>query len=140
MSAAASDGPLVTVVAGRFEALVRRGLASVLAEDTSVLVLESNLEGSDLKRAVMELAPQVAILDEVDISLARCLMALQPAIGVLVLAREPPFAYGMVWRAAGGSCVAGNAAEADIVTSLHIVGQGGCRFVSSDGRRVWRLD
>jgi DNA-binding NarL/FixJ family response regulator len=135
-----SDGGVVTVVAGSFEALVRRGLASVLAEDTSVRVLDSNLEGTNLEHTVMELAPQVAILDEASISLARRLMALQPAIGVLVLAREPTFTYGMVLLAAGLSCVAGSASEADIVTSLHIVGQGGCRFVSADGRRVRRPD
>lgn len=130
----------MTVVAGRFEVLVGRGLASVLAEDTSVRVLDSNLERVMLKRAVMELAPQVAILDEVNISLARCLMALQPAIGVVVLAREPTLTYGMVLLAAGVSCVAGSASAADVAMSVHTVGHGGCVFVSADSGRVERPD
>jgi DNA-binding NarL/FixJ family response regulator len=130
----------VSVVAGRFEVLVGRGLASVLAEDTSVRVLESNLERVGLKRAVMQLAPQVVVLDEVNISLARCLMALAPAIGVVVLAREPTSTYGMVLLAAGVSCLADSASAADIATTVHTVGHGGCVFVSADAGRVKRPD
>ncbi len=136
-----SDAAAVTVVAGSFDALMGRGLASVLDEDTGVRVLDSDLEGAKLTRAVMELAPHVAILDEVSLrSLSRGLWAIQPEIGVLVLAREPTLAYGMVLLAAGVSCVAGNASVGDILTSVHTAGQGGCTFVSTDGGRVERRD
>jgi DNA-binding NarL/FixJ family response regulator len=136
-----SDGGVVTVVAGCFEALVGRGLAGILGEDTRVRILASDLESAALKHAVTDLAPQVAILDEVSLrSMSRDVRAMQSATGVLVFAREPTITYGLVLLSAGVSCVAGNASAGDILASVQITGQGGCVFVSGDGGRVERPD
>jgi DNA-binding NarL/FixJ family response regulator len=128
---------VVTVVAGRFEALIGRGLTSIIGDDDRVVILDSDVESTKLERVAMELAPDAAIVDEAGLRLlSPCVRAIQAATGVIVLARDPTHSYGMVLLAAGVTCIACNASTGQILDSLHVACQGGCMFVSADGHRI----
>jgi DNA-binding NarL/FixJ family response regulator len=127
----------VTVVLGRFDALVARGLVAVLREDPRVRVLASDLEDCALREALVELAPQVTIVDEQaqrSLSVART----GGATGVLVLACDPKDSYGMQLLGAGVACVARDASVEAILTAVHLVAEGGRMFAPSDGRKIER--
>jgi DNA-binding NarL/FixJ family response regulator len=139
LSGAMPDGVVVTVVTGRFEALVAHGLLSILGQDDRVRILASELESNSLKQAVRDLTPHVAIVDELYLPTLSCWVgAIRSATGVIVLARKPPFPYGMVLLAAGVTCVAGNGSVIDLLASVDVAGRGGCMFVSADGNRIER--
>jgi DNA-binding NarL/FixJ family response regulator len=128
-----------TVVVGRFDALLARGLAEVLREDPGICVLATDLEHAALERTVVELTPDVAILDE---DAQRLLSAAGSstglATGLLVLAHEPRHAYGMQLLAAGVACVARSVSVEDARAAIQLVAEGGRLFVSSDGSRIER--
>jgi DNA-binding NarL/FixJ family response regulator len=131
----------VTVVAGRFEALIGRGLTSIIGDDDRVGILECDVESTELKRAVAELVPDAVIVDETGLRLlAPSVLAIQAATGVVVLVRDPALSYGMALLAAGVTCVARNASTRDILDSLYVACRGGCMFVSANGHRIEQLN
>ncbi len=91
-----SENDVVTVVVGRFEVLVGRGLADVLHEDRRIDVRAADLDSAALERSVAEMTPQVVILDEpANGSVLTRLRSIGPGSGMLVLAADPSRAYGM---------------------------------------------
>ena len=54
----------VTVVLGRFDALVGRGLTQILNEDRDLRIIGTDLDDAALEHTVARQAPQVAILDD----------------------------------------------------------------------------
>jgi two-component system, NarL family, response regulator DesR len=101
-----SESERITVVVGRFEPLVVRGLVHVLGSESRVKVLASDLEDAALERMVEQKKPRVAIVGElIDLDLLSRLRSRPSAPSVLVLAR----AQGMVspaLRATGARCLA----------------------------------
>lgn len=134
-----SEAARVGLVVARFEPVVELGLGAVLSEDGRLRVLESGLGHSELSRAVVRLAPQVAILDEAAERAARAgLRAIQPTMGILVFAHQPTAAYGMALLRVGAACVARSAPAAEILAAVQLVAQGERVFTTADGERIER--
>ncbi len=135
LSSEDDTGP-VTVVLGRFGALVGRGLAQVLGEDERLRIVGIELDSVALERTVARQAPHVAVLDEPPVvsakpSLPERLRIANPETGIVVLAHRPPLTYGMRLLAVGASCVSKDASAADILAAVRI---------AADGRRVYASD
>jgi DNA-binding NarL/FixJ family response regulator len=138
-AASSAEDELVTVVVGRFEPLLARGLEQALHEDRRLRLLGVDLQHAPLERAVLELAPRVAIVAESEQRLVSAAAgSISPPTGVLVLARKPDRAYGMGLLAAGASCIAVSASVGEVLAAVHLVAQGGRVFASADGGRVER--
>jgi DNA-binding NarL/FixJ family response regulator len=126
-------------VLGRFEPLLARGLAVALHEDRRLRLLTGDLEDAALERALRQLASRVAVVPESAQRVASAAAGSgRSATGVLVLAREPKYAYGVRLLAAGASCIARSASIGDLLAAVHLVAEGGRTFTSADGRRVER--
>jgi hypothetical protein len=100
------DAGHITVVLGRFGALMGRGLAQILREDQGLRIVGIDLDKVALEHTVARQAPQVAILDELSVVPAKSsflerLRSTHPATGIVVLAHRPPLAYGMRLLAVG---------------------------------------
>jgi DNA-binding NarL/FixJ family response regulator len=138
--ASVGAGP-ITVMLGRFDALVSRGLAQLLCEDHAVRILATDLDGASLERAVVEQAPRVVILDESSVaqrSVLTCLREAQPTTGIIVLAHQPTVAYGIRLFAGGANCLAKDVSAADILAAVHIAAQGRRVFADVDGHLIER--
>jgi DNA-binding NarL/FixJ family response regulator len=112
---AVSDGGArrITVMLGRFDALIGRGLEGVLQEDRGLRIIRTDLDGPELERAVAQQAPRVVVLDEasaVGLSALKRLRAAQPGVGLIVLAHHPTRAVGAQLLAAGATCLSDRAA------------------------------
>ena len=130
---------VATVVIGRFDALVLRGLKALFGEDRSVCVLESGLDRAALEAVVVREVPQVVILDRrAGYATAEQLRATVPQIGVLLLLHEPSRADVAAAHASGVACIAVSAADADLLGAVRLVAQGEAVVTSDDGHRVER--
>jgi DNA-binding NarL/FixJ family response regulator len=135
MTSAVADQDLITVVVGRFDPLVTRGLADVLRHDERLDVLAEDLESGALERAVAETAPRVAILDKpADGSALTRLRSIGPATGLLVLADDPARPYGMLLLASGVTCLARRVSPQDLLAIVQLVADGENVFGAADGR------
>lgn len=122
----------LTVVLGRFDQLVRRGLADALREDPRVRIVASDLHDAALEEVVAREAPRVLILDEaIDHSLLARLKASQPRTGVLVLAGSSTRLYRTLLRSAGAGLLSSSAPIAEILAAVDIAG-GGERSATGD--------
>jgi DNA-binding NarL/FixJ family response regulator len=131
----------ITVVLGRFDALVAHGLRRILHEDRSVRITGADLDRAALEHAVTEQAPRVVILDEATVnewSILERLKAAHPTIGIVVLTHLPTVAYGMRLFAGGASCVAKEASADNIRAAVHITADGRRVFADVDGHLVER--
>lgn len=131
----------ITAVLGCFDALVSRGLIQILREDRNLRVIDTDLDPSALERVVASQAPQVAILDEAngaELTVLERLKAVQPTIGILILAHRPTVAYSMRLFAGGASCLSKELSAADILTVVRIVADGRRVFAADDGHLVER--
>jgi DNA-binding NarL/FixJ family response regulator len=126
-SPSASPGPTVTIVVGRFCAVIREGLLRILAGDRGLYVAAADLDHAALELAVTRHAAQVAILDEASVvmgDLLARLSAVGPTLGVLVVAHRPKVARGVDLFALGATaCVSAEASAAEIVGSVRLVGE-----------------
>ncbi|MGH2854343.1 MAG: response regulator transcription factor [Solirubrobacteraceae bacterium] len=125
----ASDGSegSVSVVLGRFEALVARGLLQVLREGESFRVVGSDLDGAALERIVARKAPEVAILDEAAVagpSVLERVRAIRPTIGIVVFAHRPTRPYRARVYAAGAACLPKDVCAAEILATIRLVAEG----------------
>lgn len=131
----------VTVVLGCFDPLIGRGLAQVFREDRDLRIIGSDLDRAALEHDVVSQAPRVVVLDEamvVQSTVLERLRALQPTIGIVVLAHLPTVAYAMSLLAAGASCLAKDVSAADILAAVHIAADGRRVFADVDGHLVER--
>src|ERR1700722_13129294 len=116
---------MVTVVVGRLESLLSRGLTAALHQDGSIRILASDLEDSALERIVAERPPTLAILSAtIDQALLGRLKATRPDTGVLILARAPDTPLGTLSVAAGATCVAQNIPAESLLKAIHFTAQG----------------
>jgi DNA-binding NarL/FixJ family response regulator len=135
------DPEPITVVLGRFDALLSLGLAQTLGGDRSLQIVGADLDRADLEDAAASKAPQVAILDEATVVqpiLLERLRAAQPAIGIIVLAHLPTVAYIMRLLARGASCLSKEVSGADILAAIHIAANGRRAFADVEGHLVER--
>jgi DNA-binding NarL/FixJ family response regulator len=128
-----SDGAAgrITVVLGRFDALVGHGLAQILREDRSLRIVGADLDRAALEGAVARWAPRVVVLDEASVvepSVLERVRAAQPTLGIVVLAQHPTVAYAMRLLGRGASCLSKGVSATDILIAVH---------VAADGRRVF---
>jgi DNA-binding NarL/FixJ family response regulator len=131
----------ITVVLGRFDALLAHGLEQILREDRDIQVIGSGLDRATLEHAVAAHAPRVAVLDEPEVmtpSVLGPLRAAHQAIGIVVLAHLPTVAYSMRLLAGGASCVAKEASAENILAAVHIAADGKRVFADVDGHLVER--
>lgn len=129
----------VTVALGRFDALVSRGLTQILREDRSLRIIAADLDHAALEHVVASQALQVAVLDEAngaEFTVLERLKAIQPTIGILILAHRPTVAYSMRLFAGGASCLSKKLSAADILAVVHIVADGRRVFAADDGHLV----
>jgi DNA-binding NarL/FixJ family response regulator len=124
----ATSSATVTIVVGRFCAVVREGLLGILAGDRAFHVAAADLDDAALQLAVRRHGAQVAIVDEASVvvgDLLARLAAASPSLGVLVLARGPKLARSLNLFALGVSaCVSTDASVAEIVSSVRLAGDG----------------
>src|ERR1700689_2339792 len=127
----------VSVVLGRFDPLLGRGLVDVLREDPAVRLVGVGLQCVELACVLAGRTASTAIVDELaGPSLRMAVRLIQPPVGIVVLVREPPFPCGMVLLEAEMSCLAVNARAEDVLPAVPLTAQGGCMFVSATGERV----
>lgn len=115
----------LTVVLGRFDQLVRRGLADALREDPRVRIIASDLHDAALEEVVAREAPRVLILDDaIEDSLLTRLKASQPRTGVLILASSSTRLYRTLLRSVGAGFLSPSASTAEILAAVDIAGRG----------------
>jgi DNA-binding NarL/FixJ family response regulator len=135
------DAGPITVVLGRFNALLSLGLTQTLGEDRSLQIVGADLDRADLEDAVASKAPRVAILDETAVvqpTVLERLRTAQPAIGIIVLAHLPTTAYNMRLLARGASCLSKDVSGADMLAAIHIAANGRRAFADVEGHLVER--
>jgi DNA-binding NarL/FixJ family response regulator len=135
------DAETLTVVLGRFDALLSLGLAQTLDGDRSLQIIGADLDRADLEDAVASKAPRVVILDEATVVqplLLERLRAAQPAIGIVVLAHLPTAAFIMRLLARGASCLSKDVSGADMLAAIRVAADGRRVFADVDGHLVER--
>jgi DNA-binding NarL/FixJ family response regulator len=130
---------VVTVVVGRLEPLLGRGVKHLLLAEPSVRVLASDLGLSVLESTIERRTPQVAILaDTVDYELVARLKARRPATRLVVIAADPTVLYGTILLAAGVTCLAHSTPLREVITAVVLAGRGECVFIGSGGSKALR--
>ena len=127
----------VMVLSGRVDPLVAIGLAACLRAEHGVHVLDADVATAGLQGSVARVRPDVVLLGE-DAAHVQLLALLgsAPATSIVVLAHDPPPAYGSLLLALGASCVALSAAADELVAAIRLASDGVLRFVDADGHRV----
>lgn len=129
----------IPVVVGRFDALLRSGLADVLRAGRSIRVCASNVDAADLASVVAVHKPQVVIVDEAcfDATVDR-LESLAFKTSLLALAHNPTRELGLRILAAGSSCIASNVSAAGLLDAVRRAALRERTFMAADGRRIDR--
>lgn len=122
------DNGRITVVLAQFGAVIGRGLRGVLDEDCDLSIVGEELDCAALELAVAQLRPRVAVLGETTLggrSLLRRLWAVQPDIGLVVLAHRPTRAHGARLLESGvAAYLPLDAAAHDILSAIHLAAVG----------------
>ncbi len=128
MSASQIVNGRITVILAQFGAVVGRGLREVLGEDPDLSIVGEDLDRAALELAVVQLRPRVAVLGEAILdgrSLLRRLRAVQPDIGLVMLAHQPTPAHGARLLESGvAAYLPLDAAAHDILSAIHLAAVG----------------
>ena len=131
-----------TIVIGRFNRIVGRGVEAELAEDARLEVVAGHLSVDELEVALRTGAAEVAILSRtVEQRAWERLRHACPNAGIVVVGPAPVLAYGMVMFAADVTCMAWRLDElaADELGSLvWRTAEGETLLVSCDGQVLAR--
>jgi DNA-binding NarL/FixJ family response regulator len=118
----------VTVVVGRFGAVMGRGLRQVLGEDRAMHVIAQDLDVARLEAVVCEREPEVAVLDEtwaITSALPARLINSHTKLRIVVLASRPTREYAMRLLSLGvTACLPKDASAAEILTTIHLAAHG----------------
>jgi DNA-binding NarL/FixJ family response regulator len=117
----------VCVALGQFGALVGRGLIDVLRDDDRLRLVAKDLDQPALESVLSEQKPEIAIIDEASAtepSLLGGLLAVQPGLGLIVLAHLPSRGYAAKMLAAGATCLSKDAPAEDILATVHLAAEG----------------
>jgi DNA-binding NarL/FixJ family response regulator len=118
----------VTIVVGRFEDLVGRGLRSLIAEDENIEMLAFDVELDTVDAALAEHQPKVAILNfgslRTPVEVHR-LHAAHPETRLLVLANRPTASDCNQMLAFGATaCLSKETQARDILSAIHLASRG----------------
>ena len=118
----------ITIVVGRFEDLIARGLRSLIDEDPHVEVLAADVELDALEAILTEHAPTVAIINfgslrtSADVSR---LHAAHPNTRLLVLANRPtPSECNQMLGFGATACLSKETEARDILNAIHLASRG----------------
>jgi DNA-binding NarL/FixJ family response regulator len=115
----------VTVVVGRLEPLIARGLRGLLDEAGDVEIVSTDLAPAALEGEIVRRSPRVAIVgEERGLAEVTRLVSLQPATGVLILANSPTHAFGSELLSAGASCAARSVPDRELLETIRLVASG----------------
>jgi DNA-binding NarL/FixJ family response regulator len=128
------DDGEVTVVIGRLDPLLSRGLETSLQADPRLHILAVDLNERALERLVALRRPKLVVLSElVNNGLLARLASLETSPRVVVVAGRPTSLFGSLLLAAGVSCLAQDAALVDILAAIHGAARGEPTFVAGNG-------
>jgi DNA-binding NarL/FixJ family response regulator len=118
----------ISIVIGRFEDLIARGLRSLLAEDPSIELAAADVELDALDAALTKHEPHVAILNfgslRTPLEVNR-LHAAHPVTRLLVLANRPTSSECSQMLAFGATaCLSKESQARDILNSIHLASRG----------------
>jgi DNA-binding NarL/FixJ family response regulator len=118
----------ISIVIGRFEDLIARGLRSLLAEDPSIELVAADVELDALDATLTKHEPQVAILNfgslRTPLEVNR-LHAAHPDTRLLVLANRPTSSECSQMLAFGATaCLSKETQARDILNSIHLASRG----------------
>jgi DNA-binding NarL/FixJ family response regulator len=119
---------LITMVIGRFEDLVGRGLRSLIAEDANIELLASDVELHALDATLGEYAPKVAIINfgslRTPVEVNR-LHNQHPETRLLVLANRPtPSECNQMLAFGATACLSKETQARDILNAIHLASRG----------------
>jgi DNA-binding CsgD family transcriptional regulator len=131
----------VSVVVGRLEPVLARGVGRLLREDGGVRVVADGVEAAALERVVAQRAPRVLIVDErVQHGPIARLQRAHPALGVLVLARSPSPLLRSALRALGIGCVEVAGPADRVLAAVHDAQRAGARAGAAGARQRARAE
>lgn len=116
---------MATVVLGRFDPLLERGLVDVLRREGACRVVPTDAEADALVSVLMQRSPEVVIMDEA--AAGEILSGLCPrnlATRVIVLAREPSLVYRTLVGACGAVCLPFSVSPAGLLEAVRIASAG----------------
>jgi two-component system, NarL family, nitrate/nitrite response regulator NarL len=118
----------ITIVIGRFEDLVGRGLRSLIAEDENIELLASDVELAVVDATLAEHQPKVAIINfgslRTPVEVHR-LHAAHPDTRLLVLANRPtPSECNQMLAFGATACLSKETQARDILNAIHLASRG----------------
>lgn len=118
----------ITIVVGRFEDLIARGLRSLLAEDPHVRLVAADVELDALDAALTAHEPQVAILNFGSLRTpveVNQLHTAHPGTRLLVLANRPtPSECNQMLAFGATACLSKETQARDILNAIHLASRG----------------
>jgi DNA-binding NarL/FixJ family response regulator len=118
----------ITIVLGRFEDLIGRGLRSLIADDPNIDLLAADVELDVFEAALAEHAPKVAIFNfgslRTPVEVNR-LHASHPQTRLLVLASRPtPSECNQMLAFGATACLSKETESRDILNAIHLASRG----------------
>ena len=118
----------IDVVLARFEDIVRRGLRSLIEEDTHLKLVADDVPPEELGRVLRRYEPQVAIVNFGSLRSAgeiRELAVAFPHTRLVVLANRPTAAESRQMLAFGATACLGKSSQArDVLHAIHLASRG----------------
>jgi DNA-binding NarL/FixJ family response regulator len=118
----------ITVVLGRFEDIVARGLRVLLEEDENLQVVKTDIELDDLPPILAEHSPKVAILNFGSLHSpieVNHLHQAHPDTRLLILASRPsPAECNQMLAFGATACLSKETEARDILTAVHLASRG----------------
>ena len=118
----------ITIVVGRFEDLIARGLRSLIDEDPHIEVVAADVELADFESVLTECAPTVAIINfgslRTTAEVSR-LHSAHPDTRLLVLANRPtPSESNQMLAFGATACLSKETEARDILNAIHLASRG----------------
>jgi DNA-binding NarL/FixJ family response regulator len=118
----------ISIVIGRFEDLIARGLRSLLAEDPTIELVAANVELDALDATLAKHKPEVAILNfgslRTPVEVNRLYTA-HPDTRLLVLANRPtPSECSQMLAFGATACLSKETQARDILNAIHLASRG----------------
>jgi two-component system, NarL family, nitrate/nitrite response regulator NarL len=118
----------ISIVVGRFEDLIARGLRSLLAEDPTIELVAANVELDALDATLAKHKPEVAILNfgslRTPVEVNRLYTA-HPDTRLLVLANRPtPSECSQMLAFGATACLSKDTQARDILNAIHLASRG----------------
>ena len=118
----------ITVLMGRFEDLVARGLRALIDDDSNIEVVRADVVHERIPRTIAELDPRVAILNFGSLRSPVDVHELQlayPQTRLIVLANHPsPAECNQMLAFGATACLSKETQARDILTAVHLASRG----------------